>query len=44
MGKYTELTLGEVADTKLINLRDLIAKDLSEADVISCNVTNETYC
>ena len=31
MGKYTELTLGEVADTKLINLRDLIAKDLSEA-------------
>ena len=31
MGKYTELTLGEVADTKRINLRDLIAKDLSEA-------------
>ena len=31
MGKYTELTLGEVADTKRINLRDLIAKNTSES-------------
>ena len=30
MGRYTSLTLGEMADTKLINLRDLVAKSASE--------------
>ena len=34
LGKYTELTLGEMADTKGINLRDLLAKDSSEAGKI----------
>ena len=34
MGKYTELTLGELADTKGINLRDLLSKDSSEAGKI----------
>ena len=41
MGKYTELTLGEMADTKGINLRDLLAKDSSEAGKI-LNVLSQT--
>ena len=41
MGKYTELTLGELADTKGINLRDLLAKDSSEAGKI-LNVLSQT--
>ena len=41
MGKYTELTLGELADTKGINLRDLLAKDSSEAGKI-LNVLAQT--
>ena len=41
MGKYTELTLGEIADTKGINLRDLLAKDSSEAGKI-LNVLSQT--
>ena len=34
MGKYTELTLGEMADTKGIDLTNLLAKDSSEAGKI----------
>jgi len=41
MGKYTELTLGELADTKGINLRDLLSKDSSEAGKI-LNVLSQT--
>ena len=41
MGKYTNLTLGEVADTKAINLKNLIAKDASEGAKI-LNVLSQT--
>ena len=41
MGKYTELTLGEMADTKRINLRDLMAKNTSESAKI-LNVLSQT--
>ena len=41
MGKYTNLTLGEVADTKDIDLKRLIAKDASEGAKI-LNVLSQT--
>mgnify|MGYP001317029821 FL=1 len=41
MGKYTELTLGEIADTKGMDLTNLLAKDSSEAGKI-LNVLAQT--
>ena len=41
MGKYTNLTLGEVADTQSVNLKNLIAKDASEGGKI-LNVLSQT--
>ena len=41
MGKYTNLTLGEMADTKGIDLTNLLSKDSSEAGKI-LNVLSQT--
>ena len=41
MGKYTNLTLGEIGDTKGIDLTNLLSKDSSEAGKI-LNVLSQT--